>query len=637
MKETNKIMFHVDKPNNNNNENKTNKENNNNNITKSSKNLLNNNNNINNNINNNNINNNNNNANLNMEIKKSKSSINQNQKYLFQNQQNIFLLDKGSNVFNSIRDNQTSFYHFFINDNTSQFINYLEEPINCSYKINLTALIENRKGFEEFIEENNWEYYELILYVASCKMNSEIFDKYNEYIMIYLYDGMKKLNEINFSQEIQNNKNKKYCLNKLNWEKDYFYKIKKADYENNSEESYKLKCLVDDNNFFCECFIYYKFNQCKSIDLTSYKFNNITIQPLLNILKFKENLVELSLNNNEIGNEGCYCLGNLLRINRNLANLNLTGCKIGDSGLTFLVKGINNKYKDEKCNLIKLVLTDNKLTEKSGKNLGNLLLNLTKLQWLNLTNNKINNKGAQDLFDTYKEILEDELSINLSLSNNNLTSENISNLSLNNYHSKMVNNLEYLILIDIGICSESCLRILGDIIKLPKCGLKSLILSKNNIGINKTKEKDLHDILYFLDCLKQNKTITELMMLSCNIENTIAQKIYDTLKVNKTLENLVLYDNKINEQKIFLKLLSLFSDSDENKNNGNNGIINNIMKDLDLSKNNCRININDNFLNIIEELQLSSLDISQNELSKEGIESFKNLANRIGDRLKIIY
>ena len=211
MKEANKIMFHVDKPNNNN-ENKTNKENNNN-INKSSKNLFNNNNTNNNNINNNNININPNTNNLNLELKKSKSSITQNQKYLFQNQQSILFFDKGSNVFNSIRDNQTSFYHFFINDKTSQFINYLEEPINSSYRINLTALIENRKGLEEFIEEYNWEYYELILYVASCKMNSEIFDKYNEYIMIYLYDGMKKLNEINFSQEIQNNKNKKYCLN----------------------------------------------------------------------------------------------------------------------------------------------------------------------------------------------------------------------------------------------------------------------------------------------------------------------------------------------------------------------------------------------------------------------------------------
>ena len=61
------------------------------------------------------------------------------------------------------------------------------------------------------------------------------------------------------------------------------------------------------------------------------------------------------------------------------------------------------------------------------------------------------------------------------------------------------------------------------------------------------------------------------------------------------------------------------------------------MKVLDLSKNNCHIKINDYFLGIIEELHLSSLDISQNELSSEGIETFKNLANRIGYRLKIIY
>ena len=51
-------------------------------------------------------------------------------------------------------------------------------------------------------------------------------------------------------------------------------------------------------------------------------------------------------------------------------------------------------------------------------NLGNLLIYLTKLQWLNISMNKINNKGAQDLFNIYKEILEEDLYINLSLSNN---------------------------------------------------------------------------------------------------------------------------------------------------------------------------------------------------------------------------
>ena len=624
MKEFNKVMFHVDKPNNNN-ENKTNRDNNNNldiNQLYNKSSLIQPN------------NNNNNNTNLNLQLKNSKSSINfQNQKYL-QNPQNILIFDNSNNVFNNIRNNQILFEHWFINDKTSQFVSYLEEPINCSSIINLTSLIENRKGLEEFLEDYSWEYYELILFITSSKMFSEIFDKYNEYIMIYLFDGMKKLNEINFSFEIETNKNKKYCLNKLNSEKDYFYIIKKEDFLINSEEGHNLNFVINDNIFYSECFIYCKLNQCKTIDLTEYKFNNISIQPLLSVLKFKENLQELNLCNNDIGNEGCYSLGNLLRINKNLSNLNISSCKIGDLGLKFLLKGLKNKFNNDKCNLTHLNISDNKLTESSGKNLGMLLINLNKLQWLNISNNKINNKGAQDFFNIYKEILEDNLNINnINLSLSNLyQSDNISNLSFSNYTSKIINNLETLLLIDIGIYSESCLQILGDIIKSPKCGLKSLILSKNSIGTSKLEGEKLDDVIHFFECLKQNKTITELYLLSCNIETKIANIIYEMLCVNKTIENLVLYDNKINEQSIFLKLLSLFSNLENN-----HGIINNIMKVLDLSKNNCHININDYFLNIIEELQLISLDISQNVLSRDRIESFKNLANRIGDRLKIIY
>ena len=562
--------------------------------------------------------------------------INPNSKILFQNPQKIFLLERNNNVFNSIRNNQNLFVHSFLNEKVSHFISFLEEPINNSFVVNLTSLIENRKGFEEFVEEFDWEYYGLILYIATCKMNSDIFDKYNEYIMIYLYDGMKKLNEINFTQEIKNNKNKKYFLGKLFCEKDYFYKVKKEDFLTNSENENKLECVIDDNNFFCESFIYYKLNQEKAIDLTDYKYNSHTIQPLLNVLKFKENIQELNLTNNDIGYEGCYSLGNMLRTNKNMTNLNLSSCKINSLGLTYLLKGIISNPSPEKYNLTQLNLSDNKLDENSGNNLGLILFYFTRLQWLNISNNKISNKGAENLFQKYKQILEDnmnrmESSLNLD-STNKYSFYNQSDLSLTNYNSKAVHNLDTLILIDIGIYSESCLKVLGEVIKMPLCGLKSLILSKNSIGINKTYNQNLEDIIYFLDCLKYNKTITELLLLSCNIGNNIANKIYEMLMVNKTIENLCLYDNKINEQFIFLQLLSLFSNLAKN-----HGVINNIMKVLDLSKNNCHIKIDNNFLNIIDELQLSSLDISQNELSKEGIEYFKSLANRIGDRLKIIY
>jgi hypothetical protein len=226
------------------------------------------------------------------------------------------------------------------------------------------------------------------------------------------------------------------------------------------------------------------------------------------------------------------------------------------------------------------------------------------------------------------------LNLNISSNSNNLNSNLINSNSGSN---KNVHNLETLILIGIGIYSEQCLSMLGDIVKNPKCGLKALILSQNNIGkTNPNKDLNIYNSLdnikYLLQCIKENKTINELLLLSCQIGNNIIEDIYQMLKVNKSIEYLVLYNNNINQQIPFLKLLSLFSDLPEN-----HGQINNYLKVLDLSKNNCPIEIDYKFLNIIEKLQLSSLDISQNELSREGSDRFKNLANRIGDKLKIIY
>ena len=576
---------------------------------------------------------------------------------------NIIMFDENS-IFNSLRitntttksqlTNQTLFEHSFINEKTSSFILFLEEPKIQNTIINLTFLIDNRKGFEEFQNYFDWEYYELILFLATCKMNNDIFDKYNEFIMIYLFNGMEKLNNINFLIDIKNNE--KYCPEKLFAEIINFYNQKKEDFRQNSDDDYILTCAFDEKKFLCSCFVFYKLQKCKQLDFTEYKFNKLTIQPLLSALKFKENVIELNLSYNDIGNEGCYCLGDLLKINKNLSILTLSFCSIDNNALKFLLRGLKFKSLLDKFNLTQLNLSDNNITEDGGEYLGQILIHFNKLQWLNISNNKINNKGAIKLFQAYKEILdtdyykinEKESSnsqnnlqncfYNLNITNNNSSSFNLNNLNLNsnnsNNNQKQFNNLETLILIGIGIYSEECLTILGNIIKHPKCGLKTLVLSKNEIGKSSPydHQDNLRDIKYFLHCLEQNKTITELLLLTCQIGNDITEEIYQMLKVNRTIEYLVLYNNNINQQMVFLKLLSLFSDIPENK-----GIINNCLKVLDLSKNNCTIEINNKFLNIIEELQLSSLDISQNEVSREGSDNFKNLANRIGDKLKIIY
>ena len=609
--------------------------------------------------NNNNYNNNSNNQrnNNNFQI----NPINTKKSIITKNRDSNILMLGDNNIFNNIRNtntiaklqinNQILFEHSFINQQTSCYVSFLEEPLKQNNIINITELIDNRKGFEEFQCSFDWEYYELILILASCKMNYEFFERYNEFIMIYLYNGMSKLNEIKFLELI--NKNEKYCFEKLFSEMKKFYEQKEKDFKYNSEDNYILHQIIDENKFMNLCFVYYKLQKEKKLDFTEYKYSRYTIQPLLSVLKFKENIIELNLCNNDIGYEGCYCLGKLLRINKNLSVLILSFCKIDNIGLKILLKGLKHNDEYEKYNLTQLNLSDNNITEEGGEYLGSILIHFNKLQWFNISNNKINNFGATKLFQAYNYILNKEYSNNdnsLYLHNNNSSeynynfnlnvSSNNNNLNLSLIHSnssnKHLHNLETLILIGIGIYSEECLSILGDTLKHPKCGLKALVLSQNNLGNSNPKNleyyNNLKDIKYLLQCIKENKTINELLLLSCQIGNNIIEDIYQMLKVNKSIEYLVLYNNNINQQIPFLKLLSLFSDLPEN-----NGQTNNYLKVLDLSKNNCPIEIDYKFLNIIEKLQLSSLDISQNELSREGSDSFKNLANRIGDKLKIIY
>ena len=563
-----------------------------------------------------------------------------------QREQSNLFFKESNNLFNCIRNtNSLLFDHSFINEKTLEYISFLEEAKKLNTVINLFQLIENRKGFEEFQLNYDWEYYELILMLATGKMYGEIFEKYNEFILNYLYNGMEKLNDINFLDSIKSNE--RYCCEKLFTEMRYYYFQKSEDFKRNSDREYKLNCITDTKNFLCSCFIYYKLQKGKQLDFTEYRLNKTSIQPLLNTLKFKENIIELNFTNNDIGKEGCFCLGNLLKMNKNLSILNLSFCKIDNMALKFLLKGLKYKSASDKYNLTQLILCDNNITnEEGGEYLGIILEHFNKLQWLNLSDNKINNKGAVKLFQAYKQIISTQNSFNNPSFNNGNTinfydNSNLNlNISINRQSNSNGNNqrplhsLETLLLIGIGIYSEECLTILGDIIRNPRCGLKTLALSKNNVGISNpyNHPQSLKDIKYFLHSFEENKTITELLLLSCKIGNDTTEEIYNMLKINKSLEYLVLYNNDINQQSVFLKLLSLFSDSSLN-----NGITNNTLKFLDLSKNNCPIEINKRFLTIIEELQLSSLDISQNKLSSEGSDNFKNLANRIGDKLKIIY
>jgi hypothetical protein len=262
--------------------------------------------------------------------------------------------------------------------------------------------------------------------------------------------------------------------------------------------------------------------------------------------------------------------------------------------------------------------------------------------------------------------------------------------------------LETLIVFHTKLGSET-LELFSKLLSLPGCTLKSLVLSDNkfeynsaiklfeSIGVNNTLQE-----LSLLNCEITNemaefivKMISSNFSLKClylynnKIESPVVFKkilsqFTKTIDVDLNSSN---SNNQSNNQNLIansfsqmplsdLEILQIPDDveftieniydlketkeenleylGDINGINGVNGIGNpnpiirrKNMKYLDLSKNRCKIPIDDEFINIIENLDLESLDISQNfEVSTSDeamVKKFKEAITKIQEKTKIIY
>ena len=194
--------------------------------------------------------------------------------------------------------------------------------------------------------------------------------------------------------------------------------------------------------------------------------------------------------------------------------------------------------------------------------------------------------------------------------------------------------IENLIIINNEIYNEECLSELGDLITKEKCPLKKLILSKNLISTfpyeytDKTIFTNYYD--KFMKSVAKSK-LEELFLINCEIGNDEddVNILYEMLKENKSLTSIRLYGNKINDMESFSKILGIFSDY-------NKKLENKTLKSLDLSKNQCSIKIDENFMKLIENLKLEYLDVNQNLMQSDEKEIFKKRTNELSN-IKIIY
>lgn len=544
-------------------------------------------------------------------------------------------------------------------DIISKEINLVEKMNNKELK---EFILQNK--LENFMEKEEYDFYvfRLVKYISSILSDSKLF---KEDYTNYIYNNLRALI---YSKDLDNilkfvtyNKDNEFLFleflkySNLRWEKfisnakkyniDFYNKyldsinpekkiknnflLKDEENENNKEKFDIKKSIEIFQNFpednqlelFVSGIVYNSMkkneqegNKEDKLEIQNFNLSEIPMISVLSGIKFNKNILEINLNGNSLSPKSCFYLGSCIKTLPFLTLIDISKCDINNDKLYMFIEGTNysneNLSKKQFC-LNRLNLKDNpEITDNDTKNSEYehplaLIIEKFKLKWLNLTNAKLGGKGINKLFKKMIELLE----------TNQLFIEN-------------------LIIINNDIKNEECLSELGDLIIKEKCPLKKLILSKNLISTFPYEYNYNNTFINYYEKFMKSvakSKLEELFLINCEIGNNDEDIniLYEMLKENKSLKSIRLFGNKINNMKSFAKILGIFSDY-------NKQLENNTLKSLDLSKNNCNLKIDEDFMKLVESLKLEYLDVNQNLMQSDEKEIFKKRTNELSN-IRIIY
>ena len=544
-------------------------------------------------------------------------------------------------------------------DTISKEINLVEKMNNKELK---EFIIQNK--LENFMEKEEYDFYvfRLVKYISSILSDSKLFkEDYTNYIynnlraLIYSKDldnilkfvAYNKDNEFLFLEFLKysNLRWEKFISNAKKYNIDFYNKyldsinpekkiknnflLKDEENEKNKEKFDIKKSIEIFQNFpednqlelFVAGIVYNSMkkneqegNKEDKLEIQNFNLSEIPMISVLSGIKFNKNILEINLNGNSLSPKSCFYLGSCIKTLPFLTLIDISKCDINNDKLYMFIEGTNysneNLSKKQFC-LNRLNLKDNpEITDNDTKNSEYehplaLIIEKFKLKWLNLTNAKLGGKGINKLFKKMIELLE----------TNQLFIEN-------------------LIIINNDIKNEECLSELGDLIIKEKCPLKKLILSKNLISTFPYEYNYNNTFINYYEKFMKSvakSKLEELFLINCEIGNNDEDIniLYEMLKENKSLKSIRLFGNKINNMKSFAKILGIFSDY-------NKQLENNTLKSLDLSKNNCNLKIDEDFMKLVESLKLEYLDVNQNLMQSDEKEIFKKRTNELSN-IRIIY
>jgi hypothetical protein len=477
--------------------------------------------------------------------------------------------------------------------------------------------------FESFLVEfpDHWDYFEtLVVKQVTFKYSFKEFSNIN----LYFYENLKKLKEEKTVEGLK----KKLKPGEVKPEfKDYalakemmkFYTYRQRTLEETLGGSVSLNLWNEERailDLLSTALAFDKLKTMTDLDLTQFYIMKENIGTVLSALKGNEKVTKLVLNSNKLGEEGMYALGRLLVYNKKIKQLDLSTTLLNEQGLNAFTTAIGSEMLP--MEFLNLSTNQSITHEDSGRHIAAIITASPYMRTLVFSKNNMEHSFPH----IARRLLE------------------------------LVENNQSSLTTLIATCcklNSITVKLLGEILGHANCTLKSLVLSDNNIT------DDNEAFGQFIEGVVKNRSLEELKLSNCNIGNRHVDNITHLIMTNRKLVSLDLYNNDISDQQLLIKILKCFSEYDLVENymeiqkqkdddetiSDDSSIQCSRIAYFDISKNKCKIMLNEEFVNVVKGVKLKSLDFSQNVdlaiQSQIDKQNFEKVVKEMREKVKIVY
>jgi len=266
----------------------------------------------------------------------------------------------------------------------------------------------------------------------------------------------------------------------------------------------------------------YSLHSLVTLSIRDYSFDEDSLINLMNIIEYTNNLTNLDISSNFLGDEKIRKISESLRINKTIKSLNIAYNNIGNNGAFYLGDFLlKNNFIE------RLFVSGNNLSGLGLQYLMKILSNHKSIRHLDISNNKLKDADIMEISNFITKNLRFE---GLDISYNYLDMNTLNQIGLSFKENRTLKLFKGT---NLGLNVESTPYLLQH---LNDTNIEEIYLDNNNIG-------ETGGIL-ISNVIKYNKKLKLVSLKNCNLDPVALTCFCHSFELNKNFKNLYLESNK---------------------------------------------------------------------------------------------